>query len=168
MQLQFATGLFDKPYVNEAGIATLNSAVNQALALRAAEEGVVLLKNTRGVLPLATGQALKIAVVGPNAHGTNATLDSVRKNYLGSYTQWEEGMTVEVPTVFEALQAHYTNVADGTTVRHASFSSAALIPISSYSLLALSCLHCLRHEEYFLDCASCVNSSGVTSLFVLS
>ena len=81
---QFATGLFDSPYIDESGVTGLNSAANQALALRAAEEGVVLLKNSRNVLPLTTGKALKIAVIGPNAHGSPDNLDSVRKNYLGS------------------------------------------------------------------------------------
>jgi beta-glucosidase len=65
-------------------VTGLNSAANQALALRAAEEGVVLLKNSRNILPLPTGKSLKIAVIGPNAHGSPDNLDSVRKNYLGS------------------------------------------------------------------------------------
>jgi beta-glucosidase len=60
---KFAVGLFDSPYTSDGGISALNSLANQKLALRAAEEGVVLLKNTRNVLPLPAGKPLKIAVI---------------------------------------------------------------------------------------------------------
>jgi beta-glucosidase-like glycosyl hydrolase len=70
-----ATGLFDRPTTDPARIAQLNSPAHQALALRAAEEGIVLLINRPAphddpagapLLPLDKAAVKKIAVVGPN------------------------------------------------------------------------------------------------------
>ena len=66
LQAKFALGLFEKPMAEAAAAqAALNTPAHRALALRAAEEGVVLLKNERHVLPLAPAMK-KIAVVGGN------------------------------------------------------------------------------------------------------
>ena len=61
------------------GAESVDSAEHRALALRAAQESLVLLKND-GVLPLAPG--LKLAFIGPHA---NATQDFL-SNYHGSNT----------------------------------------------------------------------------------
>ena len=45
--------------------AIVNSAQHRALALRAAEEGAVLLLNARRTLPLTPSPSLRVAVVGP-------------------------------------------------------------------------------------------------------
>eukprot|EP00038_Savillea_parva_P026203 m.52221 g.52221 ORF g.52221 m.52221 type:complete len:819 (+) comp7359_c0_seq1:68-2524(+) len=104
---KFATGLFDNPYTDPKGVDGLNSAADQQLALRAAEESAVLLKNAHNVLPL-SHTVKKIAVIGPNGHGD----DTVRANYLGSYTQWYSNPNVQVPTLYEAL----TTATHGTGV----------------------------------------------------
>ncbi len=62
------------PYAGTA-VRELDSAAHRALALRAAEEAMVLLKND-GVLPLSDG-VKTIAVVGPNA----ASLAAIEGNY---------------------------------------------------------------------------------------
>ena len=71
MKAKFALGLFEKPLVADpaAAQAALNTPAHRALALRAAEEGVVLLKNTGGLLPLlapAESAVKSVAVIGPN------------------------------------------------------------------------------------------------------
>ncbi|KAK9748967.1 hypothetical protein RND81_02G093500 [Saponaria officinalis] len=52
---------------------------NQALALEAAQSGIVLLKNNGKLLPLSKGKTLSLAVIGPNANNATALLG----NYHG-------------------------------------------------------------------------------------
>ena len=86
-----SAGLFEQPLVNDTAhaAAVLNSEAHQALALRSAEEGIVLLKNKGAFLPLSKPPA-SIAVVGPNGGcpaGAPAKQCGARSNLLGSYTQ---------------------------------------------------------------------------------
>jgi len=62
LRAMFAEGLFDHPVVPGG----LDTAADGAVAQRAAEGGIVLLKNERGVLPLAAA-ARKIVVIGGRA-----------------------------------------------------------------------------------------------------
>jgi beta-glucosidase len=68
LRVKFILGLLDHPYVESASRAEqiVNSAAHQAVALRAARESIVLLKNERSALPLSK-QIHSIAVIGPNA-----------------------------------------------------------------------------------------------------
>ncbi|HEV8366379.1 MAG TPA: glycoside hydrolase family 3 N-terminal domain-containing protein [Pyrinomonadaceae bacterium] len=68
LRVKFLVGLFDHPYIEDANKAKaiVNSAAHQAVALRAARESIVLLKNDKNVLPLSK-QVKSIAVIGPNA-----------------------------------------------------------------------------------------------------
>jgi beta-glucosidase len=71
-------GLFDDPAkmpYARLTMAEVNSPAHRALALRAARESIVLLKNTKNVLPLRGVKS--IAVIGPNA----ASLDALEGNY---------------------------------------------------------------------------------------
>jgi len=68
LRVKFILGLFDRPYVTdpEASERAINSPEHQLVALRAARESIVLLKNDKDVLPLSK-QVRSIAVIGPNA-----------------------------------------------------------------------------------------------------
>src|SRR5436190_728169 len=68
LRVKFILGIFDRPYVldPDATERTVNSAEHQAVALRAARESMVLLKNENNILPLSK-QIAAIAVIGPNA-----------------------------------------------------------------------------------------------------
>ena len=74
LRVKFTTGLFDHPYIEDAlhTKSIVNSAENQQIALRAARESLVLLKNDRNVLPLSK-QIKSIAVIGPNADDQTLT-----------------------------------------------------------------------------------------------
>jgi len=61
----FKLGLFDHPRKPEPQL--LNSKQNQEVALEVASEGIVLLKNEDGILPLQKDKIKSIAVIGPNA-----------------------------------------------------------------------------------------------------
>ncbi|HVY81276.1 MAG TPA: glycoside hydrolase family 3 C-terminal domain-containing protein [Steroidobacteraceae bacterium] len=59
-------GWLDRPQL-DASISVLN-AQGRVAALQTAREGIVLLKNERGVLPLDASRAKRIAVIGPGAY----------------------------------------------------------------------------------------------------
>ena len=74
LRVKFLIGIFDRPYVADANQtkAIVNSAEHQRVALRAARESIVLLKNDKNVLPLSK-QLKSIAVIGPNADDDSLT-----------------------------------------------------------------------------------------------
>lgn len=75
LQLKFQLGLFDNPYVDaNVAVSISDCKEHRRLALKAACESIVLLKNSKNVLPL--GHVKSIAVIGPNA-------DEIR---LGGYS----------------------------------------------------------------------------------
>jgi beta-glucosidase len=79
---RFKLGLFDPPDKNpysKIGLDQNDTAEHRALALKLAEESIVLLKND-GILPLDRSKYKRIAVIGPNASAT----DVLHGNYNGT------------------------------------------------------------------------------------
>jgi beta-glucosidase len=74
LRVKFQVGIFDHPYIVDADHAKdiVNSPEHQKVALRAARESIVLLKNDKQVLPLSK-QLKSIAVIGPNADDDTLT-----------------------------------------------------------------------------------------------
>jgi beta-glucosidase len=67
---KFRLGLFENPLVDpDLAEKTANSPEHRTLALKAAQEVVVLLKNQNNLLPLDLDKVKAIAVIGPNADG---------------------------------------------------------------------------------------------------
>jgi beta-glucosidase len=67
---KFRLGLFDNPYVDpDYAEKVTNSAEHRALALKAAQKAIVMLKNDKNLLPLDLSRLKSIAVIGPNADG---------------------------------------------------------------------------------------------------
>ncbi len=68
LRAKFIAGLFEDPYVDPAYAEKItNSPEHQQLALKAARETIVLLKNQNNLLPLDKSKLKRIAVIGPNA-----------------------------------------------------------------------------------------------------
>ena len=88
---RFLLGMFsDDCEYNSIDIDSIDSDENDALALKAAEQSMVLLEND-GVLPLNTEQVRTIAVIGPNAD----SIPALEGNYNGKssrYITFLEGM----------------------------------------------------------------------------
>lgn len=68
LRAKFLLGLFEHPYVEwDGATAPTERPADRALALQAAREAIILLKNEGGLLPLDPARVKSIAVVGPNA-----------------------------------------------------------------------------------------------------
>jgi beta-glucosidase len=97
LRLKFALGLFDQPYPTQPEVTAVTPE-RRALALRAAEESIVLLQNklvsNTPLLPLKPG--MKIALIGPLA-------DNVREMVGSSSGEYQKS---EVVTVKAGLEAH--------------------------------------------------------------
>ncbi len=73
LAVKFKLGMFDKPFVDETSAdAVVSSPANKNVALMAARESLVLLKNQSETLPLDLDSVGTIAVIGPNAKETAA------------------------------------------------------------------------------------------------
>jgi beta-glucosidase len=74
LRVKFLLGIFDHPYVTDADVSerVVNSVQHQEVALRAAHESLVLLKNEKNALPLSKA-INSIAVIGPNADNDSNT-----------------------------------------------------------------------------------------------
>ena len=78
LTLKFRMGLFENPYVSEAGTGDVGGPDHMELAREVARKSVTLLENRNNTLPLDPDKVKKVAVIGPNA-------DKIY-NQLGDYT----------------------------------------------------------------------------------
>lgn len=94
LRVKFLIGLFDAPYqTNLAGAdREVEKEENEAIALQASRESVVLLKNADNLLPLDIDRIKKIAVCGPNAD-----VEGYALTHYGP-------LAVEVTTVLEGIR----------------------------------------------------------------
>ena len=91
---KFRLGLFEHPYVDpQQALKIVHSQPHQDLALVAAREGIVLLKNEQNLLPLKKNLK-SIAVIGPDADNT--------LNQLGDYTA--KKVTQPVVTILQGIK----------------------------------------------------------------
>ncbi len=117
-------GMFDPPSKDRYSsipFSENDSAPHRALALRAARETLVLLKNGAGLLPLKAARYRTIAVIGPNADSVNAL--------VGNYN----GTPSEPMTVLAGIRKRFGN----TTVLYAEGSSLVGQPLSPVPRMVL-------------------------------
>ena len=94
LRVKFLIGLFDAPYQTDLAGADdeVEKEANEAVALQASRESIVLLKNTDNTLPLNIDKIKKIPVCGPNADEEGYAL-----THYGP-------LAVEVTTVLEGIR----------------------------------------------------------------
>jgi len=80
---RFMLGMFDETEYDKIPYEVIECKEHLALAAKAAEESVVLLKND-GILPLKKDELKTIAVIGPNANSRNALIG----NYHGTSSRY--------------------------------------------------------------------------------
>lgn len=83
LRVKFLLGLFDQPYTDTSLVQkVVHSQAHQRLALKAAAEAAVLLKNNQQILPIKAkpGKKTRIALIGPLAVS----------NYLGGYSNTQD------------------------------------------------------------------------------
>ncbi|XP_024960484.1 beta-xylosidase/alpha-L-arabinofuranosidase 2-like isoform X2 [Cynara cardunculus var. scolymus] len=101
MRLGFFDGHPSKQMYGNLGKKDVCTKDNQDLARETARQGIVLLKNSLGSLPLLPTYIKSLAVIGPNANATKAMIG----NYAGipcKYTTPLEALSESVQTVYEA------------------------------------------------------------------
>lgn len=100
LSVKFKLGLFDNPYVDVAECEKqVGSKENIAVALKMAEESIVLLKNDNSTLPLKKEQLKSIAVIGPNAASLYTGVYSIPNNRIISILDGikkEAGNSIEI------------------------------------------------------------------------
>lgn len=99
MRLGFFDGDPSKQLYGKLGPKDVCTAENQELAREAARQGIVLLKNTAGSLPLSPTAIKNLAVIGPNANVTKTMIG----NYEGTpckYTTPLQGLAASVATTY--------------------------------------------------------------------
>ena len=122
LRVKFILGIFDHPYVADA-VATkrlVNSAEHQQVALRAARESLVLLKNEKNILPLSKG-IKSIAVIGPNADDDSTARYRYGPNAVKGVTVLEEIKTKLAGSV-------KVNYAKGCEITDAHWPQTEVLP----------------------------------------
>ena len=108
LRTKFITGLFDDPHVDpDYAEKITNSPEHQQLALQAAHEAIILLKNQGNLLPLDKSKYKHVAVIGPNAAEVHlggysnkpgrgvSILDGIKQKLgLGSPVLYSEGCKI--------------------------------------------------------------------------
>lgn len=99
LRLKFRLGLFEKPYYDLKDYPMFGSSEHAAKALEAAEESLVLLKNTDEILPLPKGK--KILITGPNSN-------SIRTLNGGWSYSWQGDKADECGAVYNTILEAFT------------------------------------------------------------
>lgn len=121
LKIKFELGLFENPYVDyNTAVEISKDPASKALALRAAHESIVLLKNEQNILPLQKGKYKKIAVVGPCSNNL----------FTGGYSgvPYEsvtllEGIKAKVGTTSEVLWSQGCKIVDNLSLNHTNWTT---------------------------------------------
>jgi len=107
LRLKFDLGLFENPFPRKDRFARIGAPENKAIALQAARESIVLLKNENKMLPI-SASVKKILIAGPASNS--------KRNITGGWTiEWagapEKRFPANMETIFSALKRELPNVA---------------------------------------------------------
>lgn len=139
LQLKYDVGLFDNPYPEKEALEKLDKSSFEKIALQAAQESLVLLKNKNNILPLKKDQ--KTLLAGPAAQNIAALSGS------WSYT-WQGDDLSKYPESFksiaEALEDHagdkVTVLGDKQWINTANYDVVALKKAASAADVIVLCL----------------------------
>jgi len=126
LRVKFALGLLDEkrsPMADPALAKSFGSAEHRAVARRAVRESMVVLKNEKGVLPLAK-TAARIHVAGKNARDLG--------NQCGGWTITWQGMSGAITpgtTILEALRAAASPATHVTYTRNGAEAAGAQVAV---------------------------------------
>ena len=110
---KFKLGLFEHYLADSKSAITISNDPNsKAIALEAACESVILLKNDNNVLPFNTSRFKKIAIIGPNATDTILGDYSTKKPIY--FVSVYEGIKKRAGSQFEVLYARGCNITPNT------------------------------------------------------
>ena len=123
---RFRLGLFENPYVDPDYTQRItNSPEHRQLALKAAQEAIVLLKNQGNLLPLNLAKLKTIAVIGPNAADV----------HLGGYSREPahsvsilEGIRERVGTAATVVYSEGCKITEGTQGWSAWYQNEVKLP----------------------------------------
>ncbi len=104
LRLKFELGLFEYPFPRKDRYNRIGSPENKAVALQAARESIVLLKNEKQLLPLSPS-VKKIVLAGPASRS--------KRNITGGWTiEWagapESKFPAGMETIYSALQKEFS------------------------------------------------------------
>lgn len=113
LKLKFELGLFEYHFPRNDRFDRIGSAEHRAIALHAAEESMVLLRNKNKILPLERSKTKQLLLVGPTAES--------RRKLSGGWTiAWQGGEEERIPdrvmSIHEALTKQYKNVVLMSTI----------------------------------------------------
>lgn len=144
---RYLLGMFDKTPYDDIPYEVVECREHLALAAKASEESVVLLKND-GLLPLPRNQQLTIGVIGPNANSRTALIG----NYYGTssrYTTVLEGIQNVAGTDARVLYSEgshlFLNKPDPLSRPNHRLSEAATV--ADHSDVVILCLGLNEHLE---------------------
>lgn len=100
LRLKYRLNLFEKPFYNVKDYPLFGSQEHAAVALKAAEESLVLLKNNENILPITKGK--KILITGPNAN-------SMRTLNGGWSYSWQGDKADEYATDYNTILEAFVN-----------------------------------------------------------
>jgi len=113
LKMKFMLGLFENPFVDvERAVQTVHSVKNQDLALEAARQDIVLLKNQNDLLPLKK-DLRSIALIGPNAASeVNMLGDYIPKNLINKNTSVLDAIRTKVPQETKVIHVQGCDILD--------------------------------------------------------
>lgn len=98
LRLKYRLGLFENPNTFKKDYPEFASAKHEKIALKSAEESIVLLKNRNDILPLKKG--MKILVTGPNANSMRCLNGGWSYSWQGHLT---DRFASKYNTIYEAV-----------------------------------------------------------------